>query len=275
MHATNEKQSGTPSNGPDDHTSELLSSIRDFCRTRVNFRLQNERRCFQPHAVLEFGRLGTFGLQIPKEYGGLNLSLTDSLRILEQVGGIDLSLGLFVGQMGLGLQPILRFGSKSLKEEFLPRIATGQALTSYALTEAEAGSNFHGIQGTIRRTSGNTFLLNATKMWIGSGGWADAICVFAHNVDGRGIRSGLTGCVVRPANKGFSIGAECKTMGLRGTVQNRLHFSNVKVTQDDLLGGPGKGFIVANNAMQFARLGIGAITLGAMKRCLLLAHRYA
>ena len=113
---------------------ELLHWLRDYASTRIDFRLQDERRCIQPHVVLDLGQRGILGgMRVPEAYGGLGLSPCDTTRVAEQLGAIDLTLAAWVGQNSwLGVQPIVDAGTAAHKEEFLPGLATGRMLASFA-----------------------------------------------------------------------------------------------------------------------------------------------
>src|SRR5213075_90683 len=115
--------------------------LRDYANTRIDFRLQDERRCIQPHVVLDLGRYGILGgLRVPASYGGLELSMAEALRVVEQLGAIDLTLAAWVGQnVCLGIQPIVDAGTTAQRDEFLPDLAAGRILASFALTEPGAG----------------------------------------------------------------------------------------------------------------------------------------
>ena len=164
--------------------NELIEWLRSYVSTRVDLRLQDERRCIAPHVVLDFGRQGILGGQrVPRTYGGLGLALEDALRIGEQLGAIDLTLAAWVGQNSwLGIQPIVDAGSPAQKEDLLPDLAQGRTLASFALTELAAGSDPNAIAATLRSTSGG-FRLHGDKSWIGNAGWASVLVVFARQLD--------------------------------------------------------------------------------------------
>jgi alkylation response protein AidB-like acyl-CoA dehydrogenase len=255
---------------------ELLHWLRDYASTRIDFRLQDERRCIQPHVVLDLGQRGILGgMRVPETYGGLGLSPCDTARVAEQLGAIDLTLAAWVGQNSwLGVQPIVDAGTAVHKEEFLPALATGRMLASFALTEPAAGSDPNGIETTLTEVAPDHFRLSGQKAWIGNASWAGVVSVFAKQVDRDGQPLGFTGCLVRSGTQGYQVGPELLTMGLRAAVQNRLSFYDVEVPRTDLLGEPLKGFSVMHKVMQGAQIGIAAAALGAMRRCLALQHRY-
>ncbi|WP_372365151.1 acyl-CoA dehydrogenase family protein [Candidatus Uabimicrobium sp. HlEnr_7] len=256
-----------------ENVEKVISWLKMFAQTRINFRLQNDRRCVQPHVILEFGRQRIFAIQIEKQYGGLGLCHREACKVIEQLGGIDLTIASMVGQNNMGIRPIANFGSQELRDEFLPILARGQMLTSFAMTEPQAGSHIQGITSTIKKTAENKYMLNAQKMWIGMGSWSGVTCVIAKQE--QQIPNSMTACVVRSGTPGFNIGEEQLSIGMRGAVQNHMSFRNVIVPSSDIVGNVEEGYIIANDIMQFTRLGVAAMSLGAMKRCLLYATRYA
>ncbi len=256
-------------------TEALLQWLRDYGDHRINSRLMDERRCIPPHVVLDLGNRGVLGMQVPEAYGGLNLTTHDTLRVVAQLAAIDLNLASFVGvNHALGTRPILNYAKPDVKQHLLPLIAHGMELAAFAITETGAGSNPRAIATTATPNGQGGWQLNGEKIWIGSGSWAGMINVFAQLFDEHQQPLGITGFVVRQGTKGLRQGAEALTMGMRGMVQNRIHLEGVTVTPEMMLGQPGQGLTVAQDAMMFGRLGIAAMSLGGMKRCAQLMLRY-
>jgi len=153
-------------------------------------------------------------------------------------------------------------------------IATGRELAGFAITETVAGSNPRAITTTATPDS-KGWRLNGQKSWIGHGSWAGTINVFAQMLDANHQPIGISGFVVRQGTLGLKQGPEALTMGMRGMVQNSIYFKDVLVTSSNLLGEQGNGMKVAQDAMMFGRLGLGVMSLGAMKRCAQLMLRYS
>jgi acyl-CoA synthetase (AMP-forming)/AMP-acid ligase II/alkylation response protein AidB-like acyl-CoA dehydrogenase/3-oxoacyl-(acyl-carrier-protein) synthase/thioesterase domain-containing protein/acyl carrier protein len=255
-------------------TDDLIAWLRDYATTRINSRMMDERRSIPPHIVLDFGNRGLLGLQVQKAYGGLDVSHRDTMRITEQLAGIDLTLASFVGvNHALGVRPITRFASESLKNDLLPSLASGRQLAALAVTEPAAGSNPNAMQSRALAAPAG-FVLSGEKCWIGSGSWAGVVNVFA-NARNSEQTLGVTGFVVRQGESGFVNGPEALTLGMRGMVQNKIILNDVHVTSDSILGDVGQGMNVAQDAFQFGRFGLAAMSLGGMKRCAQLMLRYA
>jgi alkylation response protein AidB-like acyl-CoA dehydrogenase len=262
---------------PSQHdVSSLLSWMRDYADRRINTCLMDERRCIPPYIALDFGNKGILGLQVPRKYGGINLSNKDTMSVLEQIGAIDLNLSVFVILHNyLGIRPIMNFAKDELREELLPLLATGRELGAFGLTEPVAGSNANAIESQAVLMPNGKVNLNGTKMWIGNASWAGIINVFLRYTDERGKPLGICGYVIRQENAGLKMGPELMTMGMRGMVQNVLNMVDMEVDPSAQLGETGQGLNVAQDAMMYTRLALGCSSLGAMKRCMLLMTRYA
>ena len=255
---------------------ELLEWLRNYSCERINSRLIDERRCIPPHIVLDFGNRGLFGLQVPPEYGGLGLNNVDTLRVIEQLGAIDQTLTLFVGNHNvLGVRPILKYASQTQKQQLLPKLATGREIAAYALTEPGAGSNPRAISTKAIPNGNGGWLLAGSKIWSGSAAWSSVINVFAQQLDSNGKSVGISCFVVPQRTKGLQQGSEALTMGMRGMVQNSVFLEGVSVREQQLLGETGEGMKVAQDAMMYGRLGLAAGCIGGMKRCAQLMLRYS
>jgi alkylation response protein AidB-like acyl-CoA dehydrogenase len=254
----------------------LVEWLRDYAARRVDLRTMDERRTIAPHVVLDFGRQGLLGLQVPTEWHGLGLSTRDALRVTEQLAAIDLSLAAFIGvQNTLGLCPLSRHGTAAQKNAWLSDAATGRILIAFALTEESGGSNPHAIQSVARRCGDGDWILRGEKIWIGNAAWSTLIVVVARAEGTAGEPLGLTTFLVPTDAGGVDPGEEALTMGVRSMVQNRVRFSDVRVPDAHRIGAIGKGLVVAQDAMAAGRLGIAAMSLGGIKRCAQLMTAYA
>jgi acyl-CoA synthetase (AMP-forming)/AMP-acid ligase II/alkylation response protein AidB-like acyl-CoA dehydrogenase/acyl carrier protein len=249
--------------------------LRAYAARRIDSRLADERRSLPPHVLLDFGARGLLGLQAPRSSGGLALATIDLVRVMAQLAAIDLTLATLVGvHNGLGLRPLLRYAPESLRAQWLPTLASGRQLAAYALSEPQAGSNPRAIGSRAARVEGG-WRLDGEKHLIGLAAWAGVLTVFARAFDAAGRSLGTVALLVPGDAPGLSLGPEALTMGMRAMPQSAVRFENVFVPDAQVLGTPGAGMEVAHDAMGFARLGIGALCVGAMKRCLQLMARYA
>ena len=213
---------------------------------------------------------GMFGLELPSEYGGLGLSQTDARRVLAQLSAIDLSLCIPVIISENVTHALLRYGSPQQKESLLARIVSGQLRASFSLSEPDAGSNLRGIQSYAEPTEGG-FYLSGEKAWCGGAAAADVLLVLARlEKDGP-----LTTFLVDRNSPGITVHPAHPLIGIPGVSVNDLSLRRVFVPRERLLGQVGQGFAVAEEALNHARLGVCAVSVGAMKRALQWAHRYA
>ncbi|WP_460826613.1 AMP-binding protein, partial [Massilia terrae] len=253
----------------------MIAWLRRYAERRLNSRVIDERRTIPPYVVLDLGNAGFFGLQAPRRFGGKELATADLLRVMEQLAAVDLTVATMVGvHNGLGMRPLLRFGSEAQRERLLPQLASGRQLAAFALTEPAAGSNPMALRATAVKTAGG-WRVKAEKQWIGLAAWAGLITVFAKASAADGSPLGMIALLVNADNEGLAQGPEALTMGMRGMIQNTVLLDDAFVPDDAVLLAPGEGMEAAHDAMLFSRLGIGAMCVGAMKRCAQLMARYA
>lgn len=253
----------------------MIGWFRQYAARRLNSRVIDERRTIPPYVVLDLGNHGFFGLQIPASFGGKELETVDLMRVMEQLAAVDLTVATLVGvHNGLGVRPILTAGSLAIREQLLPSLAAGRQLAAFALTEPDAGSNPLAIRASATRTPGG-WRVTGEKQWIGLGSWAGVTTVFAKAIDPAGGPLGIVALLVAEDNAGLSQGPESLTMGMRGMVQNTLLLRDAFVADEHVLLSPGEGMEIGRDAMLYSRLGIGAMCVGAMKRCAQLMGRYA
>lgn len=268
-----EKDGG--SNVLSDECKDLVQWLKDYSRTRINSRLMDERRSISPHIILDLGRKGILGMEVPKSMGGLGFNTTESLAVIQQLASIDVTLASFVGvHVALGTRPILNYGSPRLKNKWIRDIAEGRVLSAFAITEDNAGSNPASMESVAVKKE-NGWLLNGSKKWIGSAAWSNVIIVITQTVNERNEPEGLSAFAVETEQPGVEITEEHLTMGVRAMVQNSISFNDVQLTGDQLIGEAGQGMIIAQDAMNSGRLGIGAMALGAMKKGLQMSLSYA
>ena len=265
-----------PRQSPSSGVDAILDFLRWYAEGRINSRLIDERRTVTPANILAAGRAGLLGLQIEAQYGGRQLSHQDTYRVVEQVAAIDPSLALTVSvHNAVGIPPVRRFAPEPYRAEVLPLLATGQSLATIAASEPGAGSHVRSISTTAVRLPTGEFLLNGGKSWISLGAWAGYVNLFARQVDEKGQPLGITGFLVETHSPGYYPGEEAMTLGMRGIPQNHVRIKDLVVPAHSLLGVEGEGLVAAQTAFMAGRVFVGALSLGAMKRSLQLAHRYA
>ena len=254
----------------------IIDWLRSYADERLNSQLIDERRCIPPYVVLDFGNRGILGMQVEEKYGGTALGNRDAMRVVEQLAAIDLTLATFVvNNEFLGIRPIQRYATESVRDELLPILAKGRELAAFALTEPSAGSNPQALCTTGVVDASGGWRLSGTKVWSGSAAWAGVINVFVKLVDANNNSSGISGFAVRQGTPGMRPGPESLTMGMRGMVQNFVYLDDALVGEANLLGVVGSGMEAAKDAMLYTRLAIGAMSVGGLKRCAQLMLRYA
>src|SRR5438309_2997512 len=220
--------------------------------------------------VKKAAELGLVGANIPEEYGGLGLDQTSGAIISENIGRSASFATTLGAESGIGLLPIIYFGTEAAKQKYLPRVASGELIAAYALTEAGSGSDAMAAKATARLSEdGTEYILNGEKMWITNGGFADIFIIFA-KVDGDKFSAFI---VERQPE--LTSGAEEHKMGIKGSSTTALVLSEVKTPVENLLGEVGKGHKIAFNILNIGRFKLGAMCIGGMK---LMAHesvRYA
>lgn len=256
-------------------TDNILHWLRDYSTKRMNSRIMDERRCIPPYLLIDLGNHGILGMQIEEKYGGCALKYRDCMRILEQIAAIDLSLAtlIFLNNSN-GIHPIQCYAQDSIREEFLPLLATGRQLASFGLTEPIAGTNVAGIQAQAIPQKQGEWKIRGMKRWNASG-WTGIMSVFVRLMDENNKLGSITGFVVPQDSEGVTIGPEVLTMGVRSMMQNSIYFDDVAVTENQVLGELGKGMEIVDDTFLIGRLYTATVALGAMKRCAQLMLRYA
>src|SRR3977135_156272 len=220
--------------------------------------------------VKKAAELGLVGANIPEEYGGLGLDQTRGAIIAENIGRSASFATTLGAQSGIGLLPIVYFGTEAAEEKYLPPIAAGDLITAYALTEASSGSDAMAAKATAKLSDdGKEYVLNGEKMFITNGGFADIFIVFA-KVDGDKFSAFIV-----ERQEGCKSGAEEHKMGIKGSSTTPLILADARTPVENLLGEIGKGHKIAFNILNIARFKLGAMCLGGMKLALNESVRYA
>jgi acyl-CoA dehydrogenase family protein 9 len=249
----------------------LLDSFREWADEHLDG-ARFDREHAVPASVREgLSELGIMGLTVPEEHGGAGLGYGTYCRVMEETnrrcGASAVVLG---GHQSIGIKALLLHGTEEQKAEWLPRLASGEWVAAYALTEPDAGSDPASLRTTADPTEdGAHHVLNGQKIWISNGGFADFITVFAKTPSPDGGRS-ITCFVLTPAEmgEGFSRGAEESKLGLRGSSTVQLFFDGLRVPTRNVLGRPGKGLKVALEVLNYGRASLAAGCAGASKAAL-------
>ena len=233
--------------------------------------LEHKKEGLMPQLIRKAGELGLLGGGIPEAYGGSGLDKISSTVLAEKLSSYASFSVTHGGHAGIGTIPIVYFGTEEQKKKYLPKIATGELISCYCLSEPQAGSDAqNALARAVLSPDGTHWVLNGQKMWITNGGFADVFIVFA-KVNGEKFSC----FIVERSYPGFSIGAEEKKIGIKGSSTVPIFFENCKVPKENLLFEIGGGFKVAVNTLNVGRFNLGAYCLGGAKKVLEVSAKYA
>ena len=262
--------------GADFSEDDILyaKTAEDFVRDEVLTRLEeieSKKEGLMPALLKRAGELGLLMIDIPEAYGGLGLRKTTSMLVSER-GALCASFSVSWGaHTGIGTLPIVYYGTEEQKQRYLPKLATGEWLAAYALTEPQAGSDALAARTrAVLDPDGRTYKLTGTKQFITNAGFADVFTVFA-KVDGEKF----TAFIVERATPGVSLGPEEHKLGIRGSSTRQVILEDAPVPVDRVLGEIGRGHKIAFNILNIGRFKLGAGAVGAAKDCLRIALGYA
>lgn len=261
---------------PEDFTEEhkmIAKTTEDYVQNEVLPVVENLENHEFDHSVRllkKAGELGLLAADVPEEYEGLGLDKVTSALIAEKMsvaGGFSITHGAHVG---IGSLPIVLFGNEEQKQQYLPKLASGELIAAYALTEPGSGSDALGAKTVAKlNAEGTHYVLNGEKQWITNAGFADVFVVYA-KIDG----DKFSAFIVERNYPGVSVGAEEKKMGIKSSSTRTLILEDVKVPVENLLGEVGRGHIIAFNILNIGRYKLGVGSIGASKRALELAISY-
>ena len=257
---------------------EFRHFVHDFVAKEVRpmARETDAKGEFNWTAVKKMGPLGLLGLEVPEAYGGADMGAVNATIAVEELGWGCGSTALAVSaHNGLALGPIVRYGSEALKQEWLPRLATGKGqLGSLALTEPGAGSDLQGGVQTTAVKEGDSWIIDGAKMWTTNTSVADMIVVLVRTDPAGGSRS-LSQILVPTDADGLTIGAPEKKMGLKGSPTHAVTFEGVRVPLTNIVGEEGRGLHQTLETLDHGRVSIGALSLGIAQAAYEEAIKYA
>ncbi len=262
---------------PEDFTEEQRM-IMDMCTqfldsevVPVYDRIESLEPGLMPSLMKRAGEQGLLATAFPEEYGGLAKDFITSTTVNEALGGGHSFSVALAAHTGIGTLPILYFGTDEQKQKYIPKLASGEWIGAYGLTEPNSGSDALGAKtSAVLSSDGKYYVLNGQKCWITNGGFADVYTVFA-KIDG----DKFTAFIVERGFEGFTQGPEEHKMGIKGSSTVQLYFQDCKVPVENVLGEIGRGHIIAFNILNIGRLKLCAACLGGSKRALTSSVQYA
>jgi alkylation response protein AidB-like acyl-CoA dehydrogenase len=244
-------------------------AARDFATEKVLPRAADidEQGEIPAELLREMGTLGFMGSYVPERYGGSGLDIVSNVLIIEEINRACASTGVALcTHISLAVDPILRHGTEAQKEKYLPKLARGEWIGCFALSEPASGSDAAAMRTTARR-DGDSWILNGTKNFITSGSIAKVAIVFAQT-DAAQKHKGIAAFIVEKGTPGFSVGKLERKLGIRGSDTAQLVFENCRVPAANLLGEVGQGFKIALSTLDGGRISIAAQAVGIARACL-------
>src|SRR5690625_1346557 len=255
----------------------MQKMIRNFIHNEIKPAVQRmEQESSFPHEVIKkMGEQGLMGVSIPEKYGGSGMDFISYIIAIHEISKISPAIGVILSvHTSVGTKPILHFGTETQKEHYVKKLATGEYLGAFALTEPNAGSDAANIK--LRAVKfGDHYLLSGSKVFITNGKEADTFITFAQTFDENNVTRGISAFIVEKDNPGLTVGKNENKMGLRGTSTVTLNFDQCKVLKSQLLGKEGDGFNIAMANLNIGRIGIAAQALGIAEGALEYAIAYA
>ena len=253
----------------------MAQSCKEFTENVVNpqmDQLEKHDRELLSKLLKEAGELGLLGISIPEEYEGFGQNFVTSMLTTEEMGKSYSFAVAYSAHVGIGTLPILYYGNEEQKKKYIPKLASGEYIGAYCLTEAEAGSDPNsGKAEAVLSEDGKYYNLNGVKIWITNGGVADIFIVFA-KVKGD---KNLSTFIVEKTWDGVKLGADEEKMGIKGSTTIQLYMDDVKVPVENLLGKQNDGFKIALNILNLGRIKLSGATTGAAKATIDVALNYA
>ncbi len=252
----------------------IRDTARDFLHQQIfpnADRIEQMEPGLAEKLLEQMAELGMLGTHMPEAYGGMELDNNTNTLICDALGPAGSFTVSFAAHIGIGMLPILYFGTEAQRERYLPRLIAGELKAAYCLTEPGSGSDALAAKTRADlNEAGTHYRLNGQKMWISNAGFADILIVFAQ-VGGEQF----TAFIVERDSEGLSFGAEEKKMGIKGSSTRQVFFENVDVPTGQVLGEIGKGHLIAFNALNIGRFKLGALCVGGSKYSCTTAIRYA
>ncbi|MDZ4751396.1 MAG: acyl-CoA dehydrogenase [Flavobacteriales bacterium] len=259
-----------------ENQKRIAQTVRDFCEREIRPKIMewDESQYFPKELFHKMGELGLMGVTIPEAYGGSGLGYHEYITVIEEVSKVCGSIGLSIAaHNSLCTNHIYEFGSEEQRKKYLPKLASGQWIGAWGLTEANTGSDAMRMKCTAVR-DGEDWIINGTKNWITHGISGDAVVLLARTGDLLDS-NGITAFVVERGTPGFTGGKKENKLGMRASETAELIFDNCRVSNDQVLGQVGDGFRQAMKILDGGRISIGALALGIAKGAMEAAVKYS
>jgi acyl-CoA dehydrogenase len=253
----------------------MRKMVRDFAETEIQPFVEKMEEGHFPREILnKMAELGLMGITAPEKYGGSEMDFTSYIIAIHELSKVSATIGVILSvHTSVGTNPILYFGNEEQKQKYIPKLASGEYLGAFCLTEPSAGSDAKSLKSKAEKR-GDHYVMNGSKVFITNGGEADTYIVFAVTDPSKGSR-GVSAFIVEKDMPGLIIGKDEHKMGLHGSRTVQLTFEDMKVPAENLLGQEGEGFKIAMANLDVGRIGIAAQALGIAEGAFEHATAYA
>jgi acyl-CoA dehydrogenase len=253
----------------------MRKMVRDFAQSEIApFVEKMEEGEFPKEILRKMGELGLMGIPVPEQYGGSEMDFVSYIIAIHEISKVSATVGVILSvHTSVGTNPILYFGTEEQKQKYVPKLAAGEYLGAFCLTEPSAGSDAGSLKARAVKKDDH-YVLNGSKVFITNGGEADVYIVFASTNPELGTK-GVSAFIVEKDTPGFIVGKDEHKMGLYGSRTVQLTFEDMKVPAENLLGQEGEGFKIAMSNLDSGRIGIAAQALGIAEAALEAATDYA
>lgn len=253
----------------------MRKMVRDFATNEITPFIEKMEKDEFPREILrKMGELGLMGIPIPEEYGGSGMDFTSYIIAINELSRVSATVGVILSvHTSVCTNPILYFGTEEQKQKYVPKLAAGEYLGAFCLTESNAGSDAGSLRSRAVK-NGDHYVINGSKIFITNGGEADVYIVFASTNPELG-RKGISAFIVEKNTPGFIVGKNEKKMGLHGSKTVQLTFEDMKIPVENLLENEGEGYKIAMANLDVGRIGIAAQSLGIAEAALQAAINYA
>jgi alkylation response protein AidB-like acyl-CoA dehydrogenase len=259
-----------------DEERMIQATAREFADSEIGpvADRYNREGTFPRDILRKMGELGFLGINVPEEYGGSHLGNFCVVLVLEEINRVCASTGTAASvHLSLGCYALTKYGSDAQKKKYLPRLASGESIAAYALSEPDSGSDAASLTTSARR-DGNEYVLNGTKSFVSTAAESGLIVAMVRTDTSHKSR-GISAFILEPGMKGLIIGKKENKMGLRASCTNELVFEDLRVPAENMLGGEGMGFKIAMDALDGGRIGIATQAVGIAQACLDASIAYA
>ena len=253
---------------------ELVSSIEKFRLSQIEPHMEHDDadEKFRQEIFTQMGELGLCGITTGEEFGGVGLTYEDLCIVLEEISKSSVAYAVTVSVSSMVQAILMQYGSDEQKKKYLPALASGEEIGAFCLSESHSGSDASAMKTTAKKTD-KGYILNGSKMWISSAGFAKTYIVMAKTSDNGS--KGISAFIVRDGCEGFSYGKKEQKMGWRASHTREVLFENCFVPEENLIGTEGMGFKIAMSALDRGRITIGAIGVGLAQRAFDEAMNYS